>query len=181
MPLTELSARLLLLAVSVLLLYYFSNRNRVETMNPLLTLVALCTFSLCYMFTKVEVGIGIGFGLFAIFSILRFRTKAFNINVIIFLFASITLSILDMMFPPDEYTTLAIFQGVIIVAYGISTLKVIRYINSIDLTLEYGSPSSVTRSAIEKSIHEKLDFEKFEFKVDEVDVKAGVIKVKVFF
>lgn len=181
MSLNELSIRLAILAISVLVLYYFSNRNRVETMNPLLMLVGLCTFSLCYLFTKVEVGIGIGFGLFAIFSILRFRTKAFNINVIIFLFASITLSILDMMYPMEEYGRLAIFQVVIIGAYGLSTLRVIRYINSIDLKLEYTDAASASREQVARSIGEKLACERFEFKIEAVDAKDGVIKVKVFF
>lgn len=181
MPLTDLALRLLLLVVSVLLLYYFSNRNRVETMNPLLMLVALCTFSLCYLFTKIEVGIGIGFGLFAIFSILRFRTKAFNINVIIFLFSSITLSILDMMYPPGDFGALILFQSAIIVAYGLCTLKVIRYINSIELTLDYAGPDAITRPRLETTIREQIGCDRFDFKIESVDAKTRCVKVKVFF
>jgi len=72
----ELFARFLLLAFSILFLYYFSNRKNKDTINPLIIVVGFCTFSLCYLFTKVELGIGICFGLFAIFSILRFWANA---------------------------------------------------------------------------------------------------------
>lgn len=181
MTLTELFLRLLLLIFSTLLLYYFSNRNRSEAMNPLLILVALCTFSLCYLFTKVEVGIGVGFGLFAIFSILRFRTRPFNINVVIFLFTTITLSIIDVMYPREEHIPMLIFQVVIIVAYFLSTLKVVRYNNSMNLKLKYVDAASLSRLNMLETISGTLHFEKFEYKIEEINVKSKEIKAKVYY
>ena len=181
MALSEFIYRLILLIVTTLLLYYFSNRNRHETMNPLLMLVPLGTFSLCYLFTRIEMGLGIGFGLFAIFSILRFRTRAFNVNVIIFLFTTITLSIMDGLYPPEEYQVLGILQVVMVLVYYVSTLKIVRYNNTIDLKLEYVDAESVSEKAIQNAISEKLTFEKFAFKLEKVDVISKKISVKVYY
>ncbi|RZJ65175.1 MAG: DUF4956 domain-containing protein [Flavobacterium sp.] len=181
MSITEFLYRFILLIVTTLLLYYFSNRNRHETMNPLLMLVPLGTFSLCYLFTKVEMGLGIGFGLFAIFSILRFRTRAFNVNVIIFLFSTITLSIMDVMYPSDEYDVLCILQISIVVVYFISTLRVVRYNNTIDLKLEYTDADSVSEKAIHDKICEKMTIQRFAFKIEKIDVVDNKISVKVYY
>ena len=126
MNLAELFARFMLLTFSVLFLYFFSNRKNKETINPLIIVVGFCTFSLCYLFTKVEIGIGIGFGLFAIFSILRFRAQTFSLNAIIFLFATITLSILDIMYPYEKYEVLLFFQMSIVLFYILGSLMLVN-------------------------------------------------------
>ncbi len=47
---------------------------------------------------QVEIGLGVGFGIFAIFSLLRFRTVAISLRDMTYLFATITLSLVNAMF-----------------------------------------------------------------------------------
>ncbi|OYU81734.1 MAG: DUF4956 domain-containing protein [Flavobacterium sp. BFFFF1] len=185
MSILELGSRFLLLTVSVLILYFFSNRNKAETIHPLYMVVGLCTFSLCYLFTKIDIGIGVGFGLFAIFSVLRFRAKSFSINGIIFMFASLTLSILDVMYPVEQYGVLIFFQVAILILYLISSLvyfdKVSKYSNSCELVVVYEAGFSPEDKHIRKVIKEKTDLGDFHYEVILVNTVDKEVKIKVYY
>lgn len=185
MDLYELTGRFLLLFFSVLILYFFSNRKDNQTINPLIVIVGLCTFSLCYLFTRIEIGVGIGFGLFAIFSILRFRAQTFTINAIVFLFATITLSILDIMYPFEKLEVLLFFQSIIIGFYIIASLivnkKATKYLNAIDVKIGYENTFVLDDLKIRKAIQEKINIENFEFKVITINAVSNEIEVKVFY
>jgi Domain of unknown function (DUF4956) len=185
MDLNELSGRFLLLFFSILILYFFSNRKDNETINPLMVIVGLCTFSLCYLFTKIEIGVGIGFGLFAIFSILRFRTQSFTVNAIIFLFATITLSILDIMYPYEKIEVLLFFQLIIIGFYIIASVivnkKASKFLNSVGLKMVLEDDFILNPENIRKSIQNKIKIEDFEFKIVNVNTVSNEIDLLVFY
>ncbi|MFT3687305.1 MAG: DUF4956 domain-containing protein [Phycisphaerales bacterium] len=185
MGLNELTGRFFLLIFSILILFFFSNRKDNQTINPLIVVVGLCTFSLCYLFTKVEIGIGIGFGLFAIFSILRFRAQTFSLNAIIFLFATITLSILDIMYPYEKLELLLFFQVIIIGFYVLAVhnfnRKAMRFPNSIDLKIPYDASFSMEDAQMRKVISEKLRIDKFDFKIIAINMLSDEIEIKVFY
>lgn len=185
MDLNELTGRFLLLFFSILILYFFSNRKDNETINPLMVIVGLCTFSLCYLFTKIEIGVGIGFGLFAIFSILRFRTQSFTVNAIIFLFATITLSILDIMYPYEKIEVLLFFQLIIIGFYIIASVivnkKASKFLNSVELKMVLEDDFILNPENIRKSIQNKIKIEDFEFKIVNVNTVSNEIDLLVFY
>ena len=185
MDLQELIGRFSLLFISVLILYFFSNRKDNETINPLIVIVGLCTFSLCYLFTRIEIGVGIGFGLFAIFSILRFRAQTFTINAIVFLFATITLSILDIMYPFEKLEVLLFFQIIIIGFYIIASLiinkKASRFLNSVEIKIGFETKISLDNDLIRKSITEKITIEKFEFKIISINTITREVEIKVYY
>lgn len=185
MNLNELIGRFFLLFFSILVLYFFSNRKDNETINPLMVIVGLCTFSLCYLFTKIEIGVGIGFGLFAIFSILRFRTQSFTVNAIIFLFATITLSILDIMYPFEKIEILLFFQIIIIGFYIVASVivnkKASKYLNTIDLRIHMENNFSLNQEFIRKTIQQKINIEEFDFKITLVNTVSNEIDLQVFY
>ncbi|QGK74950.1 DUF4956 domain-containing protein [Flavobacterium sp. SLB02] len=185
MDLNELVGRFLLLFFSILVLYFFSNRKDNETINPLMVIVGLCTFSLCYLFTKIEIGVGIGFGLFAIFSILRFRTQSFTVNAIIFLFATITLSILDIMYPYEKIEVLLFFQLIIIGFYIAASIlvskKISKYLNVVDLKIPLEGDFSLNNQNIRKTIQQKINVEDFDFKIVLINTVSNEIDLLVYF
>jgi len=185
MDLSELSGRFLLLFFSILVLYFFSNRKDNETINPLMVIVGLCTFSLCYLFTKIEIGVGIGFGLFAIFSILRFRTQSFTVNAIIFLFATITLSILDIMYPYEKIEVLLFFQliiiGFYIAAFILVSKKISKYLNVVDVKIPLEGDFSLSNQNIRKAIQQKINVEDFDFKIVLINTVSNEIDLLVYY
>lgn len=150
-----------------------------------MVIVGLCTFSLCYLFTKIEIGVGIGFGLFAIFSILRFRTQSFTVNAIIFLFATITLSILDIMYPYEKIEVLLFFQFIIIGFYIFASIlvnkKASKYLNVVDVKIPLESDFSLDNQTIRKSIQQKMNVEDFDFKIVMINTVLNEIDLQVFY
>lgn len=182
MNIIELCCRFFLLIISILILYFFSNRKDNLTINPLIVIVGLCTFSLSYLFTRLEIGVGIGFGLFAIFSILRFRTQTFTINSIVFLFATITLSILDIMYPLEKIEFLLFFHVIILGFYVFASAIINRKIknsNTIDLFLELEGEFSFDDLVIKKIIEEKIKIYDFEYKVISINTKTNEVLIKI--
>lgn len=181
----ELFARFLLLAFSILFLYYFSNRKNKDTINPLIIVVGFCTFSLCYLFTKVEIGIGIGFGLFAIFSILRFRAQTFSLNAIIFLFATITLSILDILYPFEQYGVLIFFQISILLFYILGSLFLVNdssiYKKSCRLILKYDEFNALDESYRKSKIAEIVPFVAFDFEILNINKTSNEIELLILY
>ena len=49
------------------------------------------------LLVQAEIGFGVGFGIFAVFSLLRFRTVAISLRDMTYLFATITLSLVNAM------------------------------------------------------------------------------------
>ena len=185
MNLLELFGRFLLLTASILILYFFSNKKHKQTINPLIVIVGLCTFSLCFLFTKIEIGVGIGFGLFAIFSILRFRTQAFTIIEIIFLFVTITLSILDILYPIDKLEILFFFQLIILGSYIVASLvldsKSTNYKNRISLKMSNEHLFLDDKNAMKLKIEGLINCTNFDFKVIKIDAISNELEIEIYY
>lgn len=184
MNLLELFCRFVLLTVSILILYFFSNKKHKQTINPLIVIVGLCTFSLCFLFTKIEIGVGIGFGLFAIFSILRFRTQAFTIIEIIFLFVTITLSILDILYPIEKLEILFFFQSIILCSYVIASLvlhaKSSNYKKSFSLKIPFENVSLNDETVIKNQLSEIIKLQNFDFKILKVNTILNELEIEIY-
>lgn len=76
-------------------IYYKTYRNRVY----LFTFVAfnLIIFLVCYLLNSITLGLGFSFGIFAIFSILRYRTQSLPIQEMTYLFISISIAIINAL------------------------------------------------------------------------------------
>jgi len=67
------------------------------------------------LFTSIELSIGAGFGLFALFSVLRYRTETVPIREMTYLFVMVALPILNsVLFESGEYTRIAVINTAVI-------------------------------------------------------------------
>lgn len=185
MNLSELFCRFLLLFLSILILYFFSNRKQPNSINPLIVVVGLCTFSLCYLFTKIEVGVGIGFGLFAIFSVLRFRTQSFSSVEIVFLFATITLSILDILYPIDKLEILFFFQFLVVSAYIGATIvvgvKLPKFKNSVSIKIAIQNGFMDDTNKIKNLIENTTGLKVFDYKIVKINAILNEADIELLY
>tara|TARA_B100000683_G_scaffold199889_1_gene193116 strand:+ start:1739 stop:2371 length:633 start_codon:yes stop_codon:yes gene_type:complete len=79
--------------VVIRLIYYRVNRNREFLFS--LFLVNITVFFICIILMNVKIKTGVAFGLFAIFSILRYRTLPIPIKEMSFLFVIITIAVIN--------------------------------------------------------------------------------------
>ncbi|MNS39678.1 hypothetical protein D3C72_719680 [compost metagenome] len=184
MAIQEIIERFALLLISIGIIYFFTNRNRTVKLHPMVNLLSICTFFMCYVFTRIEVSVGIGFGLFAIFSILRFRTDSFSIQTTIFIFVSITLSMLDILLPLDRIIFLAAINMVIVLAFvGLNYFeKKDESFNDkkyADIIVETEAFLALDEEAKRAFVRDKTHFPYFTYHIKTIDLKENKVVVRV--
>ncbi|MBP1929970.1 hypothetical protein J2741_002566 [Methanolinea mesophila] len=104
--------------IIVRLVYYTRGRSN----NYVFTFLAFNTviYFIMGLFTSIELSIGTGFGLFALFSILRYRTETVPIREMTYLFVMAALPILNsVLWGLGEYDRLLIVDVIIILTIWI--------------------------------------------------------------
>lgn len=97
---------LVIIFVLVRLLYYPMRRNR----DFLFTffLFNIINFLICFLLSSAKLKMGFAFGLFAIFSILRYRTVTVPVREMGYFFISVTLGIINALTGIDSATGLTL-------------------------------------------------------------------------
>jgi hypothetical protein len=104
-----------LLFAYIIVRYIYYPRNGEHTY--IFTFLAFNTvvYFIMGLFTSVEISIGAGFGLFALFSVLRYRTETVPIREMTYLFLMVALPILNsILLRTGAYTQLLLSDAVII-------------------------------------------------------------------
>jgi hypothetical protein len=104
---------LLVALIIVRFIYYPANPNK----NYVFTYLAFTTIIYFVMsfLTSAEISLGVGFGLFAIFSVLRYRTSAMSTREMTYLFIVIALPVINsVIMRSGEWGTLAVVNAVMI-------------------------------------------------------------------
>jgi len=102
------SANLISSLVVVRMIYHLASKRRDYVFTFML--VSTSVFFLCTLLNGVDIEMGFALGLFAIFSIIRYRTDAIPIREMSYLFIVITLSVINALAPQ------ATGWGIIVVA-----------------------------------------------------------------
>ena len=90
----KLMINLIVTLVIVLLIYRPANDKPEYTFTYLIFNVLI--FFICYLMASIEeLGIGFGFGLFALFSIMRYRTMTISIKDMTYLFAVVSIAVIN--------------------------------------------------------------------------------------
>lgn len=104
---------LLVALVIVRLIYYPSTQDK----GYVFTFLAFNTiiYFVMSLLTSVEIGVGVGFGLFAIFSVLRYRTDEMPIREMTYLFIIIALPVMNsVLMSSSDFLIMALANLVIV-------------------------------------------------------------------
>jgi len=121
-PLTSGFAWELILRFALnLLVAYLVIRHGYYRMQPDATyaftfyLFNVLIFFVCYLLSNVTISIGFAFGLFAVFAILRYRTRPIPIKEMTYLFMIITIGVINALSTPDIGVLELVFANAAIV------------------------------------------------------------------
>jgi hypothetical protein len=106
-PLVSFAINFLITLVIVRFIYYPQQRDK----NYVFTFIAFNTiiFFVMRLFNSAEISVGAGFGLFAIFSLLRYRTETIPIREMTYLFVIIALPVVNAgLLAGGSYTEVAV-------------------------------------------------------------------------
>lgn len=108
----SLGINLATVLILILLIYYPNNKK----MDYIFTFVLfnIIIFLLTYVLNEVKISMGAAFGLFAVFSMLRYRTAGISMKDMTYLFIFIAIGLISAI--QLEYYELAILSGIIIVS-----------------------------------------------------------------
>ena len=132
-------------------------------------------FLICSILASIELQIGLALGLFAIFAIIRFRTVAFSVKDMTYMFNIIGISIINSQanIPPPVIGALVVNATIIILTYAlekflqkkvmerrtitINKLELLRPERSMELLREL---SLLTGLNVESVLIERIDFDR---------------------
>lgn len=115
------------------LIYYPNNRKMDYTFTFIIFNVVI--FLLTFVLNKIKISIGAAFGLFAVFSMLRYRTAGISMKDMTYLFIFIAIGLISAI--QLEYIELAVICGVIIViTFVLDANLIIKLESSKDIRYE---------------------------------------------
>jgi len=86
-----------LISLLILIQILYFRYSKKEKFMFTFFLIGIIVFFICALLKDTGMGIGLGFGLFAIFSILRFRTRNFCVKDMAYIFTTIGISVINSM------------------------------------------------------------------------------------
>jgi hypothetical protein len=86
-----------LLVLFILIIGIYNKYAKKKELSFPFFLMGIMIFFMCIMLKNIELSMGVGFGLFALFSILRMRSKNLSAKVISYLFAIIGISAINAL------------------------------------------------------------------------------------
>lgn len=122
--------------IAVRFLYYKVRRRR----DYLFTYILISTviFLLCYLLENVKLELGFALGLFAIFGIIRYRTRQMPIKEMTYLFLVIGISVINALANKKiSYAELLATNGILLaVTYGLERLMMLKHESKKTITYE---------------------------------------------
>jgi hypothetical protein len=163
----------------ILLVYYPGNRNSEQIFTFLLFNIII--FIITYVLNQVKISMGAAFGLFAVFSMLRYRTSSISMKDMTYLFLFIALGLINAVHLRYEVMMLLNVFVILITFILDSNIlfkpegsKSIRYDN-IDLIRPEHHPELL------KDLRERTGLEITRFRIDRVNFLKDTARITVYF
>jgi hypothetical protein len=141
-------------------------------------------FMLCYMMNNVQLQIGVAFGLFAIFSILRYRTMSVSIMDMAYLFLLISIAVINSLSNEKVSISEIIFANLIIVGiiYVLERLWLVKHASS--KMIVYEKIENIRPENYEKLIADLKDrtgLEVHRVEIGRIDFMRDTARIKIFY
>jgi len=184
--LTEFGFRFALNALVIFLLvrviYYPRHRNRDFLFS--FFLFNIINFIICYLLSSATIKIGFAFGLFAIFSIIRYRSVSVPIREMAYLLTSVTIGILNALSSLDTgLPELLISNGVLLLLTFVLDRKVtLPHENSqmvIYEKIELIKPENRTQLIEDLKLRTGLPIHRIE--IGRIDLMRDSAKIRIFY
>ena len=147
-------------------------------------LIGVTVFFICSILKDITIDIGIGLGLFAIFTILRFRTRNFSVKDMAYIFTTIGISVINSVNTPSiTFIGFCIINTIIILTAFIleeylknnSFCKYSVYYDNLDL-LKPGS-----RNKLMKDLSFRLGHNILKINIRNIDLKRKIAQLDVYY
>ena len=172
----------LVLFVLIRLIYYPIHRKKDYLFTYFLfnTLI----FFLCVLLNSVKLSIGFAFGLFAIFGVLRYRTEQISIKDMTYLFAVITIAVINSLASKKVSIAELVFTDgmILVMTYALEHLWLTRHEAMKQILyerIELIKPGN--RVQLYADLHERLGVTVSRVEIGKIDLLKDKAQLRVFY
>ena len=141
-------------------------------------------FFLCVLLNSVKLSIGFAFGLFAIFGVLRYRTEQISIKDMTYLFAVISIAVINSLASKKVSVAELVFTDgmILLMTYALEHLWLTRH-EAVKLLvyerIDLIKPAN--REALYADLHERLGVKVSRIEIGKIDLLKDTAMMRVFY
>lgn len=170
------------LFVLIRLIYYPIHRKKENLFTYFVFNVLI--FFLCALMNNVKLSMGFGFGLFAVFSIIRYRTEQLSVKDMTYLFAVITLAVINALVSKKVSVTELLFTNgsILLLVYVLENVWLTRHEAMRQLVyekLELIKPEN--KELLYADLHARLGVKVSRVEIGRIDMLRDTAQLRVFF
>ncbi|MBP6312985.1 MAG: DUF4956 domain-containing protein [Flavobacteriales bacterium] len=172
----------LVLFILIRLIYYPIHRKKDYLFTYFLFNILI--FFLCVLLNSVKLSIGFAFGLFAIFGVLRYRTEQISIKDMTYLFAVITVAVINSLASKKISIAELVFTDsmILIMTYALEHLWLTRH-EAVKLLvyerIELIKPEN--RLKLFDDLHQRLGVKVSRVEIGKIDLLRDTAQMRVFY
>ena len=172
----------LVLFVLIRLIYYPIHRKKDYLFTYFLFNILI--FFLCVLLNSVKLSIGFAFGLFAIFGVLRYRTEQISIKDMTYLFAVITIAVINSLASKKVSVVELVFTDgmILLVTWALERLWLTRHEAMRQLIYErIDLIRPDNRAALYADLQQRLGVKVSRVEIGRIDLLRDTAQLKVFY
>ena len=176
------SANLISSLVVVRMIYHLASKRRDYVFTFML--VSTSVFFLCTLLSGVEIEMGFALGLFAIFSIIRYRTDAIPIREMSYLFIVITLAVINALAPQATgWGIIAVANaGIWVLAFVLERLWFVKHLTTkIVIYDRMDLIHAGRREELKSDLEERTGVDIHSLEIGKVDLLRDTAVIRVHF
>ncbi|MCR9064877.1 MAG: DUF4956 domain-containing protein [Cytophagales bacterium] len=141
----------------------------------------LIIFLISYLLNRVEMTIGAAFGLFAVFSMLRFRTEGINTKDMTYLFMVIAMGLVTAV-SKGSWDELGLINGIIIVSTILLDGNILTK-KELFLLIDYDNLENIkpeNTDLLKSDLKDRMGLNIHRIEIENVDLLKDSVKIKAF-
>jgi hypothetical protein len=172
----------LVLFILIRVIYYPIHRKKDYLFTYFLFNVLI--FFLCVLLNSVKLSIGFAFGLFAIFGVLRYRTEQISIKDMTYLFAVITIAVINSLASKKVSVAELVFTDgmILVMTYALEHLWLTRHEAMKQIIyerIELIKPAN--RVQLYADLHDRLGVKVSRVEIGKIDLLKDTAQLRVFY
>lgn len=178
----KFSIDITVLFILIRLIYYPIHRKKDYLFTYFLFNVLI--FFLCVLLNSVKLSIGFAFGLFAIFGVLRYRTEQISIKDMTYLFAVITIAVINSLASKKVSITELLFTDgmILVVTFFLERLWLTRHEAMKQIIYERVDLIKPTnRTALYQDLQDRLGVKVSRVEIGRIDLLRDTAQLRVFY
>ncbi|MCL1948089.1 MAG: DUF4956 domain-containing protein [Chitinivibrionia bacterium] len=168
----------------ILICVIYANEHRIKEFSFSFFVSNILIFTAASLLASVKIKTGFAFGLFAIISILRFRTEQIQVREMTFLFASIILGVINSL-ATIELPVIEILLADVLICAGIFFCeKIFINANSAQTTIVYDNTKLLAkdkRQELHADLKKRFGFDVLKIVIEKVNLLTDSAELRVFY